>query len=569
MSQSLSARLLIFGVMSGGLWAVASCASAATWESDPSLPRPKLNQRLYEIGRKYGETNFDPDANLVGAQSKNPPNKKLHATRESAYYAFGLLLTGDKADLDRAQAILRRVLATQETKSQGPTRGAFGWYAENPPDDLNSAAFVGSALVDVIELDRRRPMLDAVLLQQVEASAKLAIEAILRRDVDPAYTNIAMLSIGVAAAGEKLELTPGSGAWAEKKLDAVLAMADDSDFAEYLSPTYYGVGVASAYAAKKYAFSPGFAAKVDDAINHFWKCIAASYHAPTYQLVGPYVRAYGDNMLEYANPLKYALYLALDGDYPMDDTDTDHAWDKGGLVQFATLPVEPRPEFKQMPPAWREFKVAGLPATPVRTLRQYRDGNFALGTVAFQDSWKQKRHLVAHWRTDGASKDDFTIGFCIDQSNEFIPAGVAPDRIHFHSHQVKDAVLVALSASTVIPGHPGVSALMFDREAKILDDLSSPVIRVESGSRTTYLYPLSNSPVTYETQSDRRGVRLIRPWLSADGVGQLKVMSYLVVFRPTGSPAPSVTDLTLKAGPDGVAAAAKVDGAELAVTFQR
>src|SRR5580658_2549371 len=68
-------------------------ALGATWNPDPSLGNVDQHRHLYEIGRAYGDANFDPDANLVGVHSKNPPNKKTHSTRESTYYAYALLLT--------------------------------------------------------------------------------------------------------------------------------------------------------------------------------------------------------------------------------------------------------------------------------------------------------------------------------------------------------------------------------------------------------------------------------------------------------------------------------------------
>ena len=171
-------------------------ASGSTWTPDPSLGNADLRVHLYEIARRYCETNFDPDANLIGVGSKHPPNKKSHATRESAYYAYGLLLTGDPDDRTRAQAILKRVVTTQDTTSDGLTKGAFGWYAEDPPKDLNSAAFVGVTLADVIDLDRRHPCLDPDVRTSVE---------------NVGATSELMIGAGICALGVLLYyLSPGS-----------------------------------------------------------------------------------------------------------------------------------------------------------------------------------------------------------------------------------------------------------------------------------------------------------------------------------------------------------------------
>jgi len=65
-------------------------------------------------------------------------------------------------------------------------------------------------------------------------------------------------------------------------------------------------------------------------------------------------------LLAYSAGLKYWLYLALDGDYPIPDSETDHPWDQAGLMGLASVPLGPRPEFKQPVPAWREITAVGL-----------------------------------------------------------------------------------------------------------------------------------------------------------------------------------------------------------------
>ena len=233
--------------------------------------------------------------------------------------------------------------------------------------------------------------------------------------------------------------------------------------------------------ARKFSISDAFAAKADALIDHLWKQVALSYHAPTYQLGGPYQRAYGDNMLDYCAVLKYFLYLGLDGAYPLPDVQFEHDWDMGGLCSIADLPIKARPEFKLPPVTWRQWDAVGTSPTPVRHLSQYKEGNFILGTVAFQDEWKQKRNLVAYWRNDAPPPDGFHVGFCIDQSNESIP-GFAGEKLHFYSHQVKGAALVAVVASTDVPGQ-GVSSLVFDDGATMVDGKDGGPLQIKDGWR--------------------------------------------------------------------------------------
>jgi hypothetical protein len=565
--QSLLLRPVLLGIACLGS-ALPVSAFAGPWTPDPALSNPDQHRLLYDIGRKYADANFDPDANLVGAQSHHPPNKKQHSTRESAYYAYGLLLTGDPADRDRAQAILRRVVTAQDNKSNGPTRGAYSWYFEEKPSDLNSAAFVGMVMADVIDLDRRHPMLDADVRQAVEESGKHAVEAVMQRDVDPGYTNIALLSTALASAGQKLWQVPGSGAWAQGKLDAVMTLADDGEFYEYRSPTYSAVDIYAAYMASKFAFSDAFATKANAAINHLWQQIAASYHAPSLQLGGPYCRAYGDNMLDYAAGLKYSIYLATDGGYPLPDTETDHDWDKAGLMSLCDLPITVRPEFKVPPVPWRVVTATGPTGSPPRQLSQYREGNFILGTVAFQDEYKQKRNLVADWRNDGPPPVGVQPGYCIDESNETVPGGYPGEKIHFYSQQVKSAALVALVASSDIPGYPATQCLVFAPTAQVTMPADTGPVKIVDGTITAYLYPITSEKVTHETTKDVHSVKVTRSWASADNVGYLKALSYLVVFRPSDQPAPTVSDIALRSNAGVGTASVVVDGAKLSVSFK-
>jgi hypothetical protein len=475
----------------------------AAWTLDPSLGNPEQHQRLYEIGRKFGDVNFDPDANLVGTHTKRPPNKKQHSTRESTYYACGLLITGDPADNARAQAILKRIVTFQDTKPGSPTYGLFNWNSEDVPGDQNSAAFVGLTLADILDLDRRRPCLDPDIKAAIEQSVRLALGEVMSRDVDPGYTNIAMLSIAFASGGEKLLQVPGAGKWAEAKLDAVMKLAEDGEFAEYVSPTYTGVALQGAYMAQKLAFSDAFAAKAQATIDHLWKQVAASYHAPTYQLRGPYLRAYGDNMLEYAS---------------------------------------------------------------VRHLIRYRDGNFILGTVAFQDEWKQKRNLVAFWRNPGPAPLGMKVGFCIDESNESLP-GFAGEKLHFYSKQVEGSALVGITATTDVPGQ-GVTSLVFDDGAVVVNGGNG--VCITDGTMTTYLYPVSRAAVHYDSQPDpaHHLMRVTRSWNSSDIVGPLHVMAYLLVFRPADQAGPVVSDVKLGSDKNGESAGAKVDGETFSVALK-
>ena len=537
--------------------------AAGTYTPDPALGNADRRQHLYEISRKYLDANFDPDANLVGAQSKNPPNKKKHSTVCSMGYVNVLLMTGDPDDRARALAVLKNVLSTQDTQPDSPTCGVFGWYTEDHATDPNAAEFVGLGLAGVLERDKKQPFLDADLRGKTEQAFRLAVDAALRRNVDPGYTNIALASVALAAAGQKLYAIPKTDTFAETKLDAVMALVGDSEFTEYLSPTYYSVGLGGVYGARNFSFSDSFTAKCDAAINKFWKQIAADYHAPTYQLAGPFMRSYGDNMLDYAAALKYWLALALPDGYPLPDNETDHDWDKSGAASIALVPLSPRPEFKETPQPWRQWDATN---GAVRHLSQFRDGNFILSTVDPQDEWKQKRNLVAYWRNEGPAPENMSVGFCLDESNETLPDHYPYGQAHFHSQQKNGAALVAMVAAANLP-EGGSSSLVFNKSASVADPSTTP-LTVQDGTITTYIYPVSTGTPQFEIKpDDQHGtVQVNRAWSGADVVGSRKVLAYLIVFKPSGQPAPAVSGLALKSETgDLVSVTASVDGTDFSL----
>jgi hypothetical protein len=549
-------------------------SAAGTWNPDPALGNVDAHRRIYEIGRNYDDPRFDASTNLLSAK----PGHKGTVVRESIYYAFTLLLTGDPDDRAKAQPIIKAVIAAQDTREHSTWRGAFLWSSDlswqtvqNP--DLNSAAFVGCGLAMIADLDRKKPCLDDDVRKALDDSGKLAVEEIIRRNVDSGYTNISSLSAALASAGAKYWSVPGADKWADDKLSAVLKLAGDGAVYEYDSPTYSAVDLSGAYMMRQFAYSDAFAAKADQYINHLWKELSLAYHAPSYQLAGPYNRAYGNDMLTYAAGLKYDYYLATDGKYPLPEgLDTGHGWDQGGLGVLASLPIKARPELDITPPADRAWDAAGPDDGfhPVRHLHQHREGNFVLGTVENQDEWKQKRNLVADWRTDTGTDTPpgYRIGFCIDESNETLPGGFPYASIMFRSQQKGSAALVELEITHAIPPS-GSCSLVFDTGAKVANPQVSPIV-VEDGAITTYLYPVSNGTPAFESheddKTDQHVIQVNRDWSTADEVGKVHAISYLVVFRPVGKPEPKVSNLQLKDENGQLSTTATVDGENLSIS---
>jgi hypothetical protein len=158
---------------------------------------------------------------------------------------------------------------------------------------------------------------------------------------------------------------------------------------------------------------------------------------------------------------------------------------------------------------------------------------------------------------------------CHDESNETLPNGFPDATIQFHCQQKDGAALVVMEVTKTVPP-AGACSLVFDTGASVADVNASPV-RVEDGACTTYVYPISNAPVQYATRTavhtDQHKFLNERPWSTAEALGSGHVISYLVVFRPAGAPEPKVSDISLTSNGGQNSAAAKVDGAQLSVSF--
>ena len=130
-----------------------------------------------------------------------------------------------------------------------------------------------------------------------------------------------------------------------------------------------------------------------------------------------------------------------------------------------------------------------------------------------------------------------------------------------------------------------LATLVFNEDAT-MDGKDGTPFRVQDGTVTAYLYPVTNGSIQFGTQLHTlpmpngqdywqvrhiptRISRVTWPWSNSDLVGSAHVISYLIVFRPTDQPAPNVSGLVLKEDTGGGSASANVDGADLALTGMR
>jgi hypothetical protein len=169
---------------------------------DATTSPEALAKKLDQIARRWGDDHFDEQIGLI--YFAHPKNLHMsgaggHLLRESAYYAYLLLRTGQEQDRRRASKILGLVLSKQNLDHTSPYWAGFTcefeqeWETWEHPDQ-NWTQFLGMSFAYVLQWDLDAPCLEDDLRAQLGEAFRLTVLGTIRRDVHPEYTNIALLS---------------------------------------------------------------------------------------------------------------------------------------------------------------------------------------------------------------------------------------------------------------------------------------------------------------------------------------------------------------------------------------
>ncbi|NYI03916.1 hypothetical protein [Allostreptomyces psammosilenae] len=354
------------------------------------------------------DARYDPVARMPwcrasgpGYHTRIPDGTPAHQTREAADYAIALLQDGGAERVARAHDVLTALVDLQVTDPRSEHHGIWGWFLEEPPErmapaDWNWADFIGVRLAQV--LAAHGDALDAPLRARVRDALRHAARAIVRRDVGPAYTNIAVMgAVVTAAAGELLDERALLD-YGRRRLGAVLALLRETDgFTEYNSPAYGRVVLEELERAALAVTDPSFTATARTLREHTWAALAERFHPGTGQLAGPVSRGYHD----WLRP-ELADYLAA-------RTGAAIAAREGTATEPSLVPPLPCP-----PAVARRFRA--LPADPLELRSRFASSadtpaggdtvgtswfteDACLGSVNEEFAWTQRQVLLGYWRT--------------------------------------------------------------------------------------------------------------------------------------------------------------------------
>ncbi|MBI5835543.1 MAG: hypothetical protein HZB16_24835 [Armatimonadetes bacterium] len=356
---------------------------------------------------RSADARFDADLGLVGEEAHTPgyhttlpDGTWVHSTRSNLDYALACLADGSPERAARAALVIDRVLAHQETDPYLATYGIWPWFADEPlsqmaPPDWNWADFCGARLAAM--LARHTALLPADLVERMRAALGHAGWSIFRRNVQPGYTNIALMGAAVTLAAGELLREPRLVDYGRSRL-AHFAQhtAWHGGLNEYNSPTYTRVALSEVERVLDLVRDEAARATAEDLRRVIWQTIAEHYHPATGQWAGPHSRCYRDRLDRDA-----AEWLAACAGVPIDPPLP--------AERFALEAELPCPD--DLRPCFQVGRAADVTVTR-RFVRREPDEHSTvgttwlaeeacLGTVNHDTLWVQRRPALGYWVTGG------------------------------------------------------------------------------------------------------------------------------------------------------------------------
>ncbi len=371
-------------------------------ENTPSADNKAYQRFLQRI--KSDDQNYDAEARMVRRPFSSPgyhtalQDGFVHPTRDSLGYAVSCLDAGDDEHLKRAEGILLKVISLQDQNSGSKTYGIWPWYAEEPLDkmgapDWNWADFCGVQLLQVI-LHHASRVSDEVR-RAVEQSLRHACESIMRRNVGPGYTNIAIMGTYVTlVSGERLGWKSVEDYGLKRLATFHYYTMTRQSFDEYNSPTYTRVAISELGRLLEDVRNPEAILLTREVYDLAWRHLARRFHAPTHQWAGPHSRCY--STLQGGDFISF-LQMASDGRLHFLPQDEVTVWPR----QTIHMPESVLPYFSPLTSPRTETEVFAPAADdrPALVGTTYLHPKFTLGSVNYSEFWNQRRAVVAYWGT--------------------------------------------------------------------------------------------------------------------------------------------------------------------------
>ncbi len=407
----ITALLVAVALPLGGhaLWGRAIRGAERSSGAPSPPPEPPARAALLEASLRAAGARYDPDVGFLSAKGGGPGyhtrtsrEQIVHHVLDTAGYAQLLLMRGAPEDAARASGILNRLIDLQVTDPSSKHYGLWGWFVEEPPEqmapaDWNWADFVGVRLVEILK--GHSGQLDPALVARTRQSLAHAARCVKNRDVGPGYTNICTMGAGVTMAAGEILGEPDLLEYGRRRLADQRAELDrNGGVAEYNSPPYGIVMIRELERILRLVKDPAARGDAEWMRRRMWELTAGQFHPRTGQWSGAQSRTYSRTL----SP-NQALFLWLragvapPGAESMEfNAGPDLLHEAENLkcppefaLRFARLPADPH-ETTQI---WMQ----GTSRRPPVTLHTWFSDAATLGTINEETTWVQRRVLTGFW----------------------------------------------------------------------------------------------------------------------------------------------------------------------------
>jgi len=359
---------------------------------------------VLEVSMAWLDDLWDEHAGLLWTA-----DRAMHMARETASYALGLLSRAGTGDDVRAVHALDAVLGNQFDAPGSSYDGTFRRAPEEPDPpadpvmwlhfDPNWRQFVGTTLAVIV--DRYGKELPRALSERIRSSIERAVTGEPADRVVPTYSNIALMKAWLDAWSGRRDQAD------DFAREIHSHYMDSGAFLEYNSPTYYGIDL---WALALWRNSTETLAELGAELEQgLWRDIARFYHAGMLNLCGPYDRAYGMDMTEYATPLGLWMWAGIGRDkapFPDPSKRFDHPHDMGFGPLVAALgpqiPADVIPELESF--SGERYVEQTITGDPLRVATAWLSDDVMIGAQSGPSSgigWLQHHHATLHRRIDG------------------------------------------------------------------------------------------------------------------------------------------------------------------------
>jgi len=373
---------------------------------------------------EWSDTHWDADHALLAFTygRRRGDERKVLIVRNSIWYALGLFLRNQEADVENACRTVHAVLDNQFHEPGTPYHGTFyRWVGEpHPPADAvmwkdydpNWRQFIGLALAMI--LDEYRDRLPESLAERIDRAIQEAVSGEPEGRCPPSYTNIALMKAGLMVwAGHRYD----NPEWVEKGEAFGQAVHElfkaHNTFAEYNSPTYYGVNFYALGFWRNYAPSQNLREMGAHMEAELWRDVARYYHAGLKNIAGPYTRSYGMDMTNYSALVGLYIWLAVGRDlapFPEDGSggiSTEFCYGPAFGLLDVDMPEDALPHFKTF--SGERLVECAISTTPKRTATAWIGETLLLGAEStalaglpadiFTKLSDQFHPATMHWKT--------------------------------------------------------------------------------------------------------------------------------------------------------------------------